>query len=466
MTSRLSLKTTLLLGGIVIMASTAAIAVLSHRFVFGEGHLERPIIEFLLLILFSFVVYAFVFEKLKNADSKAKIKRGSVYWIILVAILCRLFYFSSALIQETDPYRYVWDGQTLLKAANPYQHSPEEAMRLKVVPADDSSTQSKETFERINHPGIRTIYPPLAQVFFAFSQILSPWSFMGLKVLIFLSEMIILGVLATLLKEIGKPIEWLVLYAWSPLVLKEYSNGLHLDVFAVLFLCAMIYACLRQRLALAFVALALSVLVKWFAVVLLPLLVVQSWKQKASIAQTLKYLFLFAGIFLVFYLPFLGAGRFLFDGLTRFSLEWRVNEGLFGLIRSRVLAGLLLAAVIGIVSFWLVKKQDVVSFGKACAVALASLFFLSPVANPWYFTWVIPFLIFLPMRSLVLFSGLVFLYYFDFYFMYRSDSQGFFWVRCIEYGFFFISLGWELCKNRQWPLFYPLPTNAASSETR
>src|SRR3989338_11174045 len=138
--SRLSLKTTLLLGGIVIMASTATIAVLSYRFVFGEGNLERPIIEFLLLILLSFVAYAFVFEKLRSgaapgdeiASSPPTPRNDKVtYWIILVSIACRLFYFPSVLIQETDPYRYVWDGQTSLKGTNPYQHSPEEAMRLK-----------------------------------------------------------------------------------------------------------------------------------------------------------------------------------------------------------------------------------------------------------------------------------------------------------------------------------------------
>lgn len=466
------------LGGLVIMAATAANAVLSRRFVFGEGHLERPIIEFLSLVLISLVAYIFVFEKLKGRDSETPIKSKSIYWIILVSILCRLFYFPSALIQETDPYRYVWDGQTLLKGANPYQHSPKEAMRLKAAPADNPSARAQETFERINHPGIRTIYPPLAQGIFALSQALSPWSFMGLKILIFLSEMIILGVLAALLKEIGKPIEWLALYGWSPLVLKEYSNSLHLDVFAVLFLCAMVYCLLKTRLTLAFVCLALSVLAKWFAIVLLPLLVVWSMGKRPGMRQTLKDLLLFAGIFLVFYLPFLppkdgsagfvaeGAWRYLFEGLTRFSLEWRVNEGLFGVIQSRAGASFVLAVIIGISSYWLARRRDIVSFGKASAVVLASLFFLSPVANPWYFTWVIPFLLFLPMRSLVLFSGLVFLYYFDFYFMYRSDSQSFFWIRLIEYGLFFISLGWELCKNRQSHLFYPLPTNAASSETR
>lgn len=464
MINRLSLKTTMFLGGLVIMGATGALAVLSHRFVFGEGHLERPIVEFLFLTLLSFVAYAFVFETLRSNDNLNS--HRSIYWIILVSVFCRLFLFPSALIQETDPYRYVWDGQTLLKGANPYQHSPKEAVRLKAAPADNSSARAQETFERINHPGIRTIYPPLAQGIFALSQALSPWSFVGLKILIFLSEMIILVVLALILKEIGKPIEWLLLYGWSPLVLKEYSNSLHLDVFAVLFLCVMVYCLLKKRLTLAFVSLALSVLVKWFAIVLLPLLIVWNMRKRSGTRQILKDLFLFVGIFLVFYLPFLGAGRFLFEGLTRFSLEWQVNEGLFGLLHSRALASFILAVVVGMVSFWMAKRQDVVSFGKAAAVVLASLFFLSPVANPWYFTWVVPFFLFLPMRSLILFSGLVFLYYFDFYFIYRSDSQSFFWIKLIEYGIFFISLGWELCKNRQSPLFYLLPTNAASSETR
>ena len=111
---------------------------------------------------------------------------------------------------------------------------------------------------------------------------------------------------------------------------------------------------------------------------------------------------------------------------------------------------------------WMKTRGDLEALGRGCLAVIAALFFLAPTGNPWYFTWVLPFLIFWPARALVAFSGLVMLYYLDFYFTYQGSPGSMQWIRAIEYGVFYLFLGWELWKTKQKsPSLSLLQTNAA-----
>lgn len=272
--------------------------------------------------------------------------------------------------------------------------------------------------------------------------------------------------------------EWIALYAWSPLILKEFLNNLHLDIFALLFLCLMIYGLARKWTVFSFVALACAVLVKWFALILLPLLIRATWKTPKQAGLNID---LFLGLIVLLYLPFASAGQSLWEGLTTFSLNWKVNAGLFNVIlflfqslslsedwarlSSRFTIALIFVVISIFVMRWFWNKRDTMSFCQAALILTASLFFLIPTGNPWYYSWTFPFLLFFPVRSLILFSGLVLLYYLDFYLMYQNQRDLFEWVRLVEYGVFFIILGLELCcKNRQWPLLSRFTTRAVSLE--
>ena len=57
-----------------------------------------------------------------------------------------------------DAYRYVWDGKVQLAGQNPYRFAPADR-RLDGVRYADRG--------RINHPRLRTVYPPLAELGFA-----------------------------------------------------------------------------------------------------------------------------------------------------------------------------------------------------------------------------------------------------------------------------------------------------------
>jgi len=446
--------------GIGLVILHALTSQLSHQFIFGQGHKQRPIITFIVLMGSAGVLYIIALEWMYRhavifSDPKV------LMFICLTALMMRLVYSSSNFIQETDPYRYIWDGQAMIQGVNPYQHAPQEAMQNNFRPVSNDAA-AQDVYRKINHEGVKTIYPPLAQSLFALSQWLTPWKIIGWKWTVTLADCVIMGLLITIFGRISLPKAWVIVYAWSPLVIKEFSNSVHLDVFALLMLSLMIYALVRGWQVLAYISLAGAVLIKLFAIVLLPLLI--CWRFKDQKRYLLQNLLIFFSILILSYLPFLNAGVFLTEGLGRFLSEWQTNEGIFGLIRwavsllpmgeglqnlsSRLVSACLFSIGLAGILFWLRKENSIHSLMKAMAVSLAMLFFLLPTGNPWYYTWVILFIPFLPLRALILFSVLVFGYYLDFYFTYHQSRPMFVFVQWVEYGLFFLVLGGELWRQR------------------
>ncbi|MBI5149910.1 MAG: hypothetical protein HZA28_03980 [Candidatus Omnitrophica bacterium] len=470
---------TWIMAGLFFLGVNIKISLLSHSFIFGVSHAQRPIIEFLVYIYLAFLVYWLVLGQLRENRSGRGVKRFNLAWILIIGILARLVYFPSQLIQETDPYRYVWDGQMMLAKQNPYSLTPQEAYESGLLSSDSTKQETIQYVnERINHPGVKTIYPPGAQFLFGLSQMLTPWSLVGWKIMIAVTEILIMFLMVFILKQLRLRPDWVVLYAWSPLIIKEFSNSLHLDVFAVLFICLMIYAFIRKYHRLALLSLAVATMIKWFAIVLLPFLLIMF---RQSLLKNLASVGLFAGLIMAFFFPFINTGTgALFEGLFRFSAGWKVNDGLFSVITNIIqnfhlpfdtntMSRFVVGLIFGLIVIWacqrLLKKRTIFRYLQMSLISLSALFFLIPTGNPWYFTWLFPFLIVFPSRALIAFSGLVFLYYLDFYFMYHEQRELFQWVRLVEYGLFFIILGLELwIKNRQWPLLSRFTMRAVSLE--
>ena len=81
-------------------------------------------------------------------------------------------------------------------------------------------------------------------------------------------------------------------------------------------------------------------------------------------------------------------------------------------------------------------------------IIMALVFLLSPVQNPWYLCWVVPFLCIFPWRAGILLTGLVGLYYLDFYFDYQDINQYTSWIPWFEYIPFYIALALQIRDSR------------------
>jgi hypothetical protein len=83
-----------------------------------------------------------------------------------VLLLLRLLFLLEPPALSGDVYRYLWDGKVLASGQNPYARAP----------ADPRLASLQEPWHgQINHPEIRTIYPPHAELLFAVAHALPLW---------------------------------------------------------------------------------------------------------------------------------------------------------------------------------------------------------------------------------------------------------------------------------------------------
>ena len=306
---------------------------------------------------------------------------------LLVIVLGALFFRLCLLPREpaisNDLYRYLWEGRVERLHINPYTVYP----AMPALGALEDRRHPLETGRTVS-----TLYPPLSEWSFSWVSTIA-----GYKLLYTGFDLAALGVLAVLLAVMGQPLHRLLIYAWNPCVLVSFAMCGHLDSLAIFTLLAAILLIALRRPALGVSFLALSVISKFYSVLLLPTILRRTRSAFAA---------LFVAIVGLSYLPFFGAGRRLFKGLSDFAAGWEGNDSLFRLIRlagnskqqAELVAG---ALVLILVAYTLRRRLQPVS---ASLLLISGLLFLSPNAFPWYFTWIVPFLCFYPRAPLLLLS--------------------------------------------------------------
>jgi len=481
----------LIVFGSISLAFYLAMWNLSLSFNWGEGYAQRPIIAYLVIYAALFVLYALGAVYVWRTGENKK----TLWTLIVFGLLFRAAIMPSQQIQEDDVYRYLWDGKVFAHGINPYKYAPEQVEQFKELLARDpvlfQSTCSDENLEellflydlkwendtarvfkeRINHPDVPTIYPPLAQYVFRAVHNIRPDSIIAMRLAFLLFDLTALLFIILTLKELGLSRNYSLIYFWSPLVIKETFNSTHLDIIGLSLLCVSIYWLVKKRVSAASVFLALSALGKLYPIILFPL-----YLRHAALAETpggkrqwgqpLLCAALFAAVIGTFYLPFIQIGKGAFEGLRVFSTYWQSNDSIFALmtffygealealaINSQneylfaydlpsMLSKLTVLAILGGTLLYLLYKP-----GKSCLrdifLIMTLVFLLSPVQNPWYLCWVVPFLCFYQWRSLVLLTGLVNIYYVEFYLDYQDLSQYMPWLPWVEYAPFYILFAWE-----------------------
>jgi len=126
--------------------------------------------------------------------------------IVGIGIALRVITLPSTPVLENDFYRYLWDGALTAHGINPYLYSPAQALDPdSIVPplVRQLADQSGAVVLRINHPHIRTVYPPVAQAVFAAAYTLHPWSLWAWKGVLACFDAVTLVLLLTALRGIG-----------------------------------------------------------------------------------------------------------------------------------------------------------------------------------------------------------------------------------------------------------------------
>ncbi len=446
-----------ILGGLSLVLY-AVIACLSQSFSYGHGYQDRPILGFVGVYGLVFIVYAVAVWRVKRQATEA----APFTLVLIFAALFRLVVLFSEPIQEDDFYRYLWDGKVVASGLNPYRFTPREVQtgNGKEGPLQPyrELTETDARFalllSRINHPDVPTLYPPVAQAVFGLAALIAPGSLLALRLIFLCFDLAVCGVIVKLLCHLGRSPLWVLIYAWSPLVIKETINSSHYDVVPTFLLVLALLALVTGRLSVGFLSLGGAILGKVFPVVLLPLFACHAWSchglGKACGGLVLTSLVVACG-----YAPFAAAGSGLWQGFVTFAEHWQTNSFVFPLLHQMVtdrwlangiVAGCLAGAV-WVALRWNSQGNDV-RFLRGCFCVMGTLLLLSPVGNPWYFLWVLPFVCLFPRVSWLLLSGLLGLYYTAFYFLYRGEPEMFRWVVWLEYLPFYAVLAWEAWRTR------------------
>jgi hypothetical protein len=310
----------------------------------------------------------------------------------------------------------------------------------------------------------------MAQYVFRTVHFFQPDSILAMRLGFLVFDVLALFFIIGILNKLGLNKNLSAVYFWCPLIIKETFNSTHLDIIGISLLCGSIYFLVHHRHTQATFFLALGFLGKLYPAILLPLFLqacFQDSQQKGKnpwLAPALNTLF-FVGIVILGYLPFMGIGLHMFDGLKAYSLYWQSNDSIFAclLFFFKNLPGDLsnitflsnslpvflskltvVCILMGVLIKLLLKNisliKDPQNLLKQFFILMALVFLLSPIQNPWYLCWVVPFLCFFPSRSWILLTGLVGLYYLDFYFDYQEIQSWSPWIPWVEYLPFYVLL--------------------------
>lgn len=277
----------------------AVIAWLSRHFGYGSAFQDRPIPLVLLLFGLCFGLHLAALAVGLRCHSDNRLLRA----IFIPAIIFRVTLLFSVPIQEIDIYRYLWDGAVANSGVSPFRFSPQEILTAnnrgslpedlaKLVAARDNSSPLATILNRVHYPELPTVYPPVSQAVLALGHWITPLSASVYARVILLKTMLVAFDIATftlvwrLLVSARQHPAWTILYAWCPLVLKEFANSGHLDSIAICLTTAAVLCTVRflfhqqggrswWRWELAGgILLGLAVGAKLYAIVLLPLIIV------------------------------------------------------------------------------------------------------------------------------------------------------------------------------------------------
>lgn len=416
--------------GIVLLFLGACIVFFSHRFGYGIDNAQSPIGLFVALLIASASAHLLILTRIRHTPAKSWL----VIWMIGIGVVLRMGAMFSEPILEDDFYRYLWDGGVLAHGHNLFTSVPEKAAEGGPKTSEELHALARDSgivVQRVNHPSLATCYPPVAQLVFAAAHFAAPWSLTAWRLVLFAFDTVTLLLLFAILRRLGRSPLYAAVY-WCPLVIKEGFNSAHMDIAILPLVLGALWFGLRsdrvrdQAAALGLLGLAAGI--KLWPVILAPLLLRRLVKKPTALLASLAVFVSVLGIIVFTLIPSFRLGDT--SGFLAYGQRWQMNDALFmaimwvvrrlpGLgahasLMARGVAAGILALVIGLA----IRRESTTAevMLRRSLWIIAALFLLSPTQFPWYYLWVLPFLVFSPRPSLLLLTALLPFYYLRFRF--------------------------------------------------
>lgn len=381
--------------------------------------------------------------------------RPSLKLVAAGAVLLRLLAWAGPYVLSTriraDMHRFMWNGWVTSQGVNPYRFSPLQVMKGETPAALTLRTSTEGTpleavLKRVGNPEIPTCYPPLAELFFAITARVGPGDPDVFRAALLLLDLGVCLVVLGLLRAAGRPEGWALLYAWCPMVIRDFAGGGHYDPLAMLPTAAGVLLLMGAAPGLGRRAGAGALLGLGIAAKLYPLVVVVVLVSDLGLVGLVPAL----GVPLLLVTPFLGVGGEVLTGLGTFLGQAGFHSSLFWLASTALggpetvwFRGELLGAGLELTGFRLARVALGGAYGLGllglasrrawpaparAGAALGALYLVNATGYPWYLAWSLPFLALYPtatLATLCLSVAAYNLYYVDF--VYRG------WYRLATY---------------------------------
>lgn len=361
----------------------------------------------------------------------------SVANIVIWATLFRLCGLLGVPLFEDDYFRYLWDGFRFATDGTPYGSTPHDFFNDMSVPP-----MFQAILSQINYPDLPTIYGPTTELAFLVGYWLTPGNVAGLQLIFTASDLALIWFLRNECSS-----RFLLLYAFCPLVIKEIAFTAHPEAIGMLCLIGAVLCRQRNAQIPLGVLLGLAVGSRIFAWILVPFLLFRTgWRAWTP----------FAAAVVLLYIPFLMQGASEFDSLFVFAQHWEFNSILHGvassLVGSDIARFFLGAAFVCGVTLYLLKyyKSTRLEIPRG-DLLLGCLLLVSPVVNPWYVVWLLPFAVIYPSFWAWTSAYAVFLAYVSAINMGLLDQDPFFqplWARVLLVSLLLVAIGFDLNKRK------------------
>ncbi len=388
-------------------------AVVALGYFYAGFHVEKN--EFAKLMAVVLLLSAGGFYLHQNcSDSRILLGIGIIFRAVLL--------FAVPFLSQ-DFYRFIWDGELVLKGINPYQFTPNELMANTNLLITDKAL----LYEKMGSLSAKynSNYPPVNQLFFAIAASLGTASLLA-KVLV-MKAIVIFADVGTFL--IGRKLllhlniepKRINLYFLNPLIIIELSGNLHFEGVMIFFLLAGIYLLLKKKMVMAAIYTGLAIATKLVPLMLLPFYIRQmKFRQNLIFFAMLcvsgigMFLLCFGKENISHYLATIALwfNNFEFNASIYFVVKelgfaWKGYNmiAVFGKMLSAI--AVLIILLLTLQSF----KKNAGNFFAYLTLSFATYLMLSTTIHPWYLSTLLALSIFTHFRFVLLWCLLIFLSY-------------------------------------------------------
>jgi alpha-1,6-mannosyltransferase len=268
-----------------------------------------------------------------------KLSQRYIYSLLAAIVIIRIIFIPVHPIGSDDFYRYLWDGKVQDNGINPYAFAPDDKeltfLHSAILP------------KYVNHADMKTLYPPLAEIIFYLSYLISGESYFGLKILLLLFDLMTIYGIFLILKKLKIDKKYLLFYAFSPLPVFQFFIDVHADGFGLAFFVFAIFFYLDNKKILSYILIGLSICIKPIGLLFIPLL----FFNEKSPAERIKVIIIPAVICAAMYIPYVFTGE-PFQALIKFTENWTFNGVVFDILNSFMHNNQKVRLICGIIYFF------------------------------------------------------------------------------------------------------------------